>query len=193
MMLALTRFRAVACAVLAALLLAACATPTRHAQQADGPAFDRAGRFAVSVVYFNGKRDAVQGGFVWRDTGRELLLDLANPLGSTLARVQVLPGRAVLTRSNGQVEHADHPDALVEQALGSPIPVSGLRDWLRGRTGNDPVSDLRKDDGGNIASFTQNGWRVQLSRYDDQGPRLLQMNRNDANRAISARLVADGS
>lgn len=186
-----TRLRAWCCLAVAGLLLAACATSSGYLAQPDGSAFQRSGRFAVSVSYFDGKRDAVQGGFVWRDTGDELVLDLANPLGSTLARVQVRPGYAVLTRSNGQTEQAAHPDALVEQALGSPIPVANLRDWFRGRTGSAPVSDLETNEAGQIASFTQNGWRVQLSRYDDAGPRLLQMNRNDANRSISARLVAN--
>src|SRR5690606_23478091 len=114
------------------------------------------------------------------------------PLGSTLARVEVSPGQAVLTRSDGSLERAAHPDALVELVLGSPMPVAGLRDWLRGETGSDPADNLKKNDAGQIVSFSQSGWRVQLSRYDGQGPRLLQLNRNDSNRDISLRLVVDG-
>ncbi|SHH04545.1 lipoprotein insertase outer membrane protein LolB [Pollutimonas bauzanensis] len=180
------------CAGLLCLLLAACATPPRIDKGAPGQAFDRSGRFAVSVNYADGRRDAVQGGFAWHDTGRALMLDLANPLGNTLARVQVEPGLATLTRSNGSIEQAEHPDTLVELALGSPIPVGGLRDWLQGRTGKGSVAGLEKNGGGQPASFSQDGWRVQLSRYDAQGPTLLQLNRSDANRAISVRLVVDG-
>jgi outer membrane lipoprotein LolB len=43
-----------------------------------------------------------------------------------------------------------------------------------------------------VAGFAQDGWRVRLSRYDAQGPALLQLNRNDSNRSISARMVIDG-
>ncbi len=186
------RSRAWWCAGLLCLLLAACATPKRINDGRPGAAFDRTGRFALSVNYSGGKQEAVQGGFSWHDTGSMLMLDLANPLGSTLARVQVEPGLATLTRSNGATEQAGHPDALVELALGSPIPVGGLRDWLQGRTGSGRVAGLEKNAGGQPASFSQNGWRVQLSRYDAQGPTLLQMNRNDANRTISVRLVVDG-
>ncbi|XOT98020.1 lipoprotein localization factor LolB, partial [Alcaligenes pakistanensis] len=39
--------------------------------------------------------------------------------------------------------------------------------------------------------FEQSGWRVTLSRYDEQGPRLLQLNRHEASRSISVRLVVD--
>ncbi|HUH60612.1 MAG TPA: lipoprotein insertase outer membrane protein LolB [Candidimonas sp.] len=186
------RVRIWCCMVVAAVFLGACATPPPIAGDG-GPAFDRSGRFALSVQYFNGKQEAVQGGFAWHDAGRSLELDLANPLGNTLARVQVVPGHAILTRSNGETEQAPHADALVEKVLGSPIPVEGLRDWLQGRTGADPVANLEKNSSGQPVSFSQNGWRVQLSRYDVLGPTLLQMNRNDANRSISVRLVTDRS
>jgi outer membrane lipoprotein LolB len=191
MQMQLRRYRAWLGTGLAAILLAACATPQKIGRDSSDAAFERAGRFAVSVNYFGGRHEAVQGGFAWRDAGNTLTLDLANPLGNTLARVEVEPGMATLTRSNGEREQAAHPDALVEQVLGSPIPVSGLRDWLRGRAGQAGVSGLQKNEQGQIGAFSQDGWRVQLSRYDGQGPALLQMNRNESNRNISVRLVID--
>ena len=175
------------------VVLFGCATPEPPVRQATGAAFERNGRFAVAVEYFGGKRDAVQGGFSWLDQGRRLVLDLRNPMGSTLARVQVDASGALLVRSNGEREHAPHPDALVEQVLGSPVPVAGLRDWLQGRTGGAPgdATGLQRDSERRLSSFNQDGWRVQLSRYDSLGPRLLQLNRNEASRSISVRLVVD--
>lgn len=188
----LTRYRAGWCAGLMCLLLAACATPQKIGGTGAVGAFDRTGRFAISVNPSFGAPEAVQGGFAWHDEGRELTLDLANPLGSILARVQVMPGHALLTRANGTTEQAPGPDALVELVLGSPIPVAGLRDWLRGRTGSSPAAKLERNEAGQIASFEQNGWRVAMSRYDASGPRLLQLNRNEASRSISVRLAVDG-
>ncbi|TEA77526.1 outer membrane lipoprotein LolB [Allopusillimonas ginsengisoli] len=187
-------------AALVALLLAGCATPQKisRTEGMGDPAlvaapFERTGRFALNVGYANGQRDAVQGGFAWLDSGKRLRLDLANPVGSTLARIDVTPARAVVTRSDGSTEQAADADGLVEMALGSPLPVSGLRDWLRGRTGQGgQVSNLEKNSQGQITGFTQDGWRVRLSRYNDQGPGLVQLNRDDSSRSISARLVIDG-
>ncbi|HBJ69178.1 MAG TPA: lipoprotein localization factor LolB, partial [Alcaligenes faecalis] len=133
-------------------LLSACATPpksdlgsvTDASQEAS--ALSRSGRFALSVTHSSSQVEAVQGGFSWRDDGQKLMLDLSNPLGNTLARVWVLPGRAILERTDGSQEMASHPDALVEQVLGSPVPVAGLRDWLHGRTGSAPVQSERRDD-----------------------------------------------
>lgn len=176
-------------ALFLATLVAGCAAPGRISSEADA-AFERTGRFSVSVNASDGTQDAVQGGFAWLDTGRSLTLDLANPLGSTLARITVNDDRATLTHSNGAREYAPHADGLVEKILGSPVPVAGLRDWLRGRTGAAPVQDIQKDPAtGQLTGFVQDGWRVQLSRYDDVGPTLLQMNRNDARRQIRVRLA----
>src|SRR3546814_12583651 len=80
---------------------------------------------------------------------------------------------ATLFRSDGTTQQARTADALVAQVLGSPIPVEGLRDWLRGRTGSQRVDDLKKNAAGQIESFVQNGWSVRLSNYDARGPRLL--------------------
>src|SRR3546814_10531399 len=69
---------------------------------------------------------------------------------------------ATLFRSDGTTQQARTADALVAQVLGSPIPVEGLRDWLRGRTGSQRVDDLKKNAAGQIESFIQNGWSVRL-------------------------------
>src|SRR5690625_5512517 len=111
--------------------LAACATPDQIATHSD-TAFQRTGRFALTVDHVSGKQDAVQGGFAWLDAGRSLALDLTNPLGSTLARVTVSGGTATLTHSNGAQEVAQEADNLVVKVLGSPLPVHGLRYWLLG-------------------------------------------------------------
>jgi len=173
-------------------LLAACATPHRIAGGA-AHAFERVGRFAVSATGYGGPQQAVQGGFAWNDDASMLRLDLSNPLGSILARVQVRPGESILTRADGTQERAADPDGLVEQVLGSAIPVAGLRDWLQGRIGSLPAEGLRKDEAGRIAGFVQNGWHVELSNYDSQGPRLLRLTRDNAGRHISVRLVVDGN
>lgn len=175
--------------MLLAGIVAGCAAPGKIGPDTD-TAFQRTGRFAITVKSLNGAQDAVQGGFAWQDTGSVLTLDLANPLGTTLARVTVRDGGAMLTHSNGAHEYAADADSLVEKVLGSPVPVSGLRDWLHGKTGNQSVHDVQHDSATDqLTGFIQQGWRVRLSRYDALGPTVLQMNRNDAQRDISVRLA----
>lgn len=172
-------------------VLAGCAGPSRIGGQ--GAAFERTGRFAVNVADAAAAPEAVQGGFAWRDTGGDLQIDLVNPLGSTLARVRVGDGRAELEQSDGHVERAPDADALIARVMGTALPVSSLRDWLRGRPGPGAVQSVERDSDGRIASFLQDGWRVRMSRHDALGPGLLRLERRDGTREISVRLAMDAA
>lgn len=173
----------------ATLLLAACAGPARIA--GEGAAFERTGRFAVNATESGVAPEAVQGGFAWRDTGRVLRLDLTNPLGSTLARIVVEPGGAVLEYSDGSIETAANADALLAKVINTPLPVANLRDWLQGRAGPGDVQRMERDEQGRPQSFSEDGWQLRLSRYDTLGPGLLRLDRRDGARHISVRLAID--
>ena len=178
---------------MAVAVLGGCATPSPAPGPVASSDLVRTGRFAVKSESVGREPQAVQGGYAWHDTGRTLALDLTNPLGSVLARVQVEPRVAILTRANGDVTRAPGPDALLETVLGQPMPVQGLRQWLRTLREPSPgMQAVSRDEQGRIVSFEQDGWRVQLSRFDDAGPRLLVLSRQEADRAISLRLVVDG-
>jgi len=177
----------------AASVLAACATPTRIPVNEQGNAAEtlsRVGRFALRVQRPMEEPEAIQGGFAWQDDGRTLVLDLANPLGNTLARVESGPNGAMLREANGRETLAADPDGLAAQALGSPIPVAGLRDWLRGRVAPAPRGQVTaQDEQSRPTAFSQDGWDVRISQYDATGPVRLQMNRAEPGRTIEMRLV----
>jgi outer membrane lipoprotein LolB len=175
------------------LALAGCATqpPPEREEPVDG-SFARHGRFAAKTEVLNQAPEAVQGGFVWRDTGVQLTLELTNPFGSTLARVSVLAQGATLERSNGEIIRASTPDDLIEQVLGQKMPVQGLRSWFRTQKQSLPgMRVLEQDAQGRIVSFEQAGWTARLSNFDAVGPRLISLVRAEAGRNISIRLVID--
>ncbi len=169
------------------LLLAACAAPAP--ERLHDAVFRRGGRFSLSVTPVDGQQDAVQGSFLWADDGTRLQLDLLDPMGSTLARVAVDQAGAVLWHADGRREDAPDPDSLVARVLGSAIPVSALRDWLQGRLGAGQAQDVEHDAAQRPTAFVQDGWRVGLSRYDDLGPGVLQLDRHDAQASIRVRLA----
>lgn len=183
--------------LLLAAVMAGCATPppierTPGGAQESG-VLSRVGRFAVTVDELGGKQHAVQGGFSWRDAAREgLTLDLISPLGAALARVEVASdGSALLTEANGTRTPADTADELVARVLGSPIPVAGLRHWLRGHLPAEPQARILQTDAqGRASTFVQDDWRVQITDFDAIGPVRMRLQRNEpGNRNIDVRLV----
>ena len=155
----------------------------------------RIGRFAVLSIdkRENRNKDAVQGGFVWRDYGHNLELDLTNPLGNTLARVEVGDFQSVLINSSGQRVSAPSPDDLIARVLdGRPFPVSGIRYWGRGELMPQETAEaVERDAEGRLQSAYQNGWQINLSEYDAKGPTRLHLIRNEHAERITVRLTVD--
>ncbi|MDO5667115.1 MAG: outer membrane lipoprotein LolB [Alcaligenaceae bacterium] len=180
--------------LLSVVLLSACTfTPIVNDEQITEET--RVGRFAVLSFdkRENINKDAVQGGFVWRDFGRYLELDLTNPLGNTLARVEVNDFQSVLINSSGQRLVAASPDDLIARALdGRPLPVSGIRYWVKGELmPSIPAQEIERDEQGRLLSAFQNGWQVSLSNYDAKGPTRLHLLRNEPAERITVRLTVD--
>lgn len=181
------------CLVLMVFLSACQMTPTVAPEQVTE--HTRVGRFSVLSYdkLTERNRDSVQGGFVWQDSGGRLTVDLTSPVGSTMARVEVYPFYATLTDSAGQQVQAHDADSLMARVLdGRPMPVSGLRAWVRGALlPEEPAYNIERDDHGRLARALQSGWQIQLSQYDDKGPRRLTLIRHRDDERITVRLTVD--
>lgn len=156
--------RALAVSFASAALLTACATPS------PSPA-DRAysGRFAVTTA-LGEQRESVSGRFTLEVRGPQQILVLASPLGTTVARIEIEPGGARATGARMQEVRGADADALTEQLLGWPLPVSGLADWIEGRPVPQRFARIERD-GGRIVLLEQDGWVIRLSEYFENAPR----------------------
>lgn len=170
-----------------ALWLGACAAP------APPPERSYAGRFSALAVDGE-RRESVNGLFTLEVRGAQQRIDLATPVGTTVARIEISPGRA--TATGPQLQSASGPDAerLVEELLGWRLPVAGLADWIDGRPAPDrPATTLR--DGDRISEIVQDGWTIRIAEYSPatQRPRRLLMDRPGAGGgpALSVRLIVD--
>lgn len=172
-------------ALLVVGLLAACATVPRAERV-------HTGRFSV-LVAADGRQDSGAGRFTLAVNGADVTLDLASPLGTTLARVEVDARGARLTRGDGdgprELRGAD-AESLTWEALGWPLPVAGFADWIAGRPAPAKPVEVRTDD-----AFVQDGWTIRvLERFESGAPRRLQIERPELRGvapAITLRLVLD--
>ena len=183
---------------LATLLLAGCGTlaPVPGAENARRFHDDISvgGRLAVRYQQ-DGKPESVQGKFQWQQMATRTDIELASPLGQTLARITLLPGSAILEQSGKPTAEATNASALTKAMLGWPLPVEGLRYWLQGfvRTLSGdllavPVGDNNEQEG--------DGWRVRYVSWQQIDgrtcPKRIDFSRLEAGTGeIALRLVID--
>ena len=181
--------RALAIALTSVVLLTACATTPSVS-----PA-DRAytGRFAVTTA-FGEKRENVSGRFNFEVRGPQQVLELASPLGTTVARIEIEPGGARATGARMQEVRGVDAEALTEQLLGWRLPVSGLADWIEGRPVAQRSARLQRD-GDRIVLIEQDGWEIRLSEYFESvgRPRRLALERASGpdTPSVLLRLIVD--
>lgn len=159
-----------------------------------------AGRFAATTT-LDGKRENTTGRFQLRVDRERLLLDLASPIGTTLARIESGPAGVVLRTpgDDGREVRSRDAEALAQEVLGWPLPVAGIGDWIEGRpVPSRPSRPQAGADG--TTGFEQDGWTIAIAeRFDSGAPRRVVMTRPaqsaaagaPAAPAITLRLVLD--
>ncbi len=103
---------------------------------------------------------SVSAAFELRGAGERGELRLSSPLGTLMAEANWAPGQAVLRNTEGERRFASLDD-LARQALGEPLPLAALPDWLAGRPWPEAPHQAQAD------GFAQLGWRVQTERLTE--------------------------
>ncbi|HEV7617105.1 MAG TPA: lipoprotein insertase outer membrane protein LolB [Burkholderiaceae bacterium] len=191
------------------LLLAGCATVNPPAgSDAGTPAGERqAARSYHDAIYLggrmsmryqqNGNDQAVHGSFTWAQSPGRTVVTLLSPLGQTIAAIDITPNLSTLTRAGQAPRTATDVDALAAGALGWPLPVSGLRDWLQGfATDADGKRFVAAPYGGTTDVTTRDGWRIHYSSWQDDAaqnrPKRIDLSRNTVQAGdVAIRLVID--
>lgn len=169
------------------LALTACAIPSIP------PERSYSGRFSATALG-GPPGNAVSGRFTIEVWDRRQVIDLATPVGTTIARIEIEPGKAVATGPQLQSATGPDADALVESLLGWRLPVSGLASWIDGRP--EPSRPARTQrDGDRIITIEQDGWTIRIDEYSGatSKPRRLSMERpvSGSQPAVSVRLIVD--
>jgi outer membrane lipoprotein LolB len=156
-------------AVLAAGLFAfGCASPTL-APPREPAEFELAGRFTVTY-----RGEATSGRMAWRHAAHAEELQIASPLGQTVARLSREGADFVLETKDRREFRAPDAEALSEQVLGFRLPLAGLSDWVRGRPAPGPWR-AERDDAGRLAWLEQAGWRIEYLEYAAERPVRLRL------------------
>ena len=182
-----------AAAVVAMLVAACAAVPTQTPVTVDSPQvavdhFDIAGRLSARRG-----SEGVAANFTWRHRPDGDVIDVATPMGQTLARLSgdaagvrvERPGEAPLVSASW--------DVLTREVFGVPIPVQGLSAWVVGAPRAGVPSGDERDGVGRLSVLRQSGWEIVYAYADGAPParptRLVM--RYPDTEIVEVRLVVD--
>ena len=94
-------------------------------------------------------------------------IDLATPLGQTLAQLEGDARGVTVRLQDGRVETGETWSELTERAFGVTIPVEGLSAWVRGVPRADSAFTAERDRAGRVSLLRQDGWEVVYAYADD--------------------------
>lgn len=150
-----------------ALALAACASlPPPSPSEVPVASVDTAFVLAGRMSAHRGDA-AVAGGFSWRHAPGHDAIDLATPLGQTLAKLEGDAHEARVQLQDGRTEIAPTWSELTQKAFGVAIPVDGLAWWIRALPRPDAPVGVERDAQGRIAGLRQDGWDIVYGYADD--------------------------
>jgi len=167
-----------------AFTLTGCATPPGSnvaTVAAYRDTIDLSGRLSVNYQK-SGQVESLTGSFEWAQKPGRVDVTLANPLGQTMATIAVTPQSATLTQAGqAPVVEADI-DTLTQRALGWPLPVAGLRDWLQGYAIDAQGQRFAASPARNEVT-TRDGWRLRFVEWQNPNAAQPAPRRIDATRA----------
>jgi outer membrane lipoprotein LolB len=168
-----------------AALLGGCATANlSHAPVAEyRDSIDLTGRLWVNYQK-DGQPQSVTVNFNWVQHPGKIEVSVADPLGQTLATIDVTPQQATLTQANREPVTAADIDSLTARTLGWTLPVAGLRDWLQGYAVDANGKRFVASPAANSV-FTQDGWRLRFASWQDEAAAHPMPRRIDAERAAT--------
>lgn len=150
-----------------AAILAGCATTSSNVATVGAyrDSIDLDGRLSVNYQK-DGNRESMTVNFDWAQAPGRVDVTIANPLGQTVATIEVTPQAATLTQAGrAPVTEAD-VDTLSQRTLGWPLPVSGLRDWLQGYAVDAQGQRFSASPARNEV-VTRDGWRLRFVEWQD--------------------------
>ncbi len=175
-------------ALAAAMLLAGCAALSPSRPPVTPVPFDLIGRVAVSYdgrSFFSNVRlhHLPQRDEIW----------LLTPAGQTLAHIVSDAEGATLRGADRSEYSGSDVESLTRQGLGWELPLTRLGWWARGEAvPGIPAHDVEHDGRGRLVAFTQDSWRVTLTRDAASESNPLPRRLEVANEGHVIRLVIDG-
>ncbi|MDH5357558.1 MAG: lipoprotein insertase outer membrane protein LolB [Gammaproteobacteria bacterium] len=112
------------------------------------------------------QREAWNAGIRWQQDHGTYQIKLLGPFAQGGVTLDGDEEQVVLTMEDGQQVTSSSPEALIAETMGLHLPVSALRDWLRGLPyGQKNIEFISYDNQGRLTHLKQQGWDIEFLRY----------------------------
>ncbi len=138
-------------------------------------------------------KEGWNAGVSWQQNKDSFKIRLTGPFAQGAVELTGDSRQVEMLTSEGEIYTAETPEQLLAEVLGWRLPVSALRDWVRGLPyQNESVTFREVDNSGKLVVLNQAGWQVEFLRYvpfaGQQIPDKVFIKRDD----LSVRLVISG-
>ena len=181
-----------ALAILATLLIAGCATPSRAPESAARPdpgllrEWSASGRLALSAGGEGGS-----GAFLWEQRDDVSQLDLRGPFGAGALRVLATPGSLSMADGAGRSLDADTARAELRARLGADLPWNSLRYWMLGLPAPDQPAEVTDSAAAPWRVIEQSGWRIGYDAFTTATGMALPQRFTATQGEVRVRVVVD--
>lgn len=111
-------------------------------------------------------REGWNAGISWQQQGEDFDIKLSGPFSQGGAELVGDDEHVTLTLNDGEQYSAQTPEQLLAKTLGWLLPVSALRDWVRGVPYQEvAVDEYELDENGRLKTLQQAGWQIEYLRY----------------------------
>jgi outer membrane lipoprotein LolB len=111
-------------------------------------------------------REGWNAGIVWEEQNQEFHIRLSGPFSQGGVALDGNTDQVTLTLDDGEQLSAPTAEQLLAEAMGWLLPVSALRDWVRGVPYAKVAVDKQElDEQGRLLRLEQAGWQIEFLRY----------------------------
>lgn len=122
------------------------------------------GRLGVQTEGRGGSLD-----LFWNQKGDSYHIRLIAPMGQGTILIRGNAQGVSIKTADGE-QYAEDADALLASSLGIKMPLTGLRDWLRGLPmKSKAIVKQSWDKHGQLHKLVQDGWNVEIYHYKKVG------------------------
>lgn len=105
-------------------------------------------------------------GVTWQQQQDDFYIRLFGPFSQGAVELKGDAALVTMTFSDGESYSAETPEQLLAEVLGWLLPVSALRDWVRGLPHEAiKIDEKTLDDKGRLTTLSQAGWQVEFVDY----------------------------